>query len=130
MVRKAIMLALALSLGFQVRAAAPNDTVPIVSVEVSNFKFVPSDIHLKSGARVVLLLRNLSSATHDFSAPEFFQAAKVDPISGSHVENGTVAIPARSTLAIVILPAAGRFPLKCSHRLHSKLGMHGAIFVE
>jgi uncharacterized cupredoxin-like copper-binding protein len=119
---------------FGVPAAAAqlprSNVAPAVEVELSDFQFSPRSIHLRSGDRVVVLLANRTGSGHNFSAPEFFAAAQVDPASMSHVQHGTVEVPKHSTVAIVLVPAAGRFLLKCSHPLHSTLGMKGVIVVE
>jgi len=128
--RKPTFMALALLLGSQVSAASPSDPAPTILVAVSNFEFAPSDIRLKSGARSVLVIRNLGRTTHNFTAPEFFRAAQIDPLSAATVNDGSVLVPALSTVAIVLTPAAGRYGLECTRALHSKLGMKGEILVE
>jgi plastocyanin len=78
----------------------------------------------------VLQLRNNSSGGHNFTAPAFFAAARLDPSSVGQVHNGKVEIPGRSTVQVRLTPAAGRYPLKCSHTLHAAFGMKGSIIVR
>ena len=45
-------------------------------------------------------------------------------------ENGTVDVPKHSAVDVELTPAAGQYPLKCSHMLHSTFGMKGSILVR
>ena len=104
---------------------------PIVSrVDLTNFRFTPSQIQLRAGAPTVLQLRNDSSGGHNFAAPAFFAAARVDPASAGLIRNGRVEVPAHATVQITLTPAAGRYPLKCSHAFHATFGMTGTIIVR
>ncbi len=104
---------------------------PIVSrVDLTNFRFTPSQIQLRAGAPTVLQLRNDSSGGHNFAAPAFFAAARVDPASAGLIRNGRVEVPAHATVQITLTPAAGQYPLKCSHAFHATFGMTGTIIVR
>ena len=48
-------------------------------VELSSFDFTPRALHLRAGQPYTLVLTNVASGGHDFSAPEFFAAARVQP---------------------------------------------------
>ncbi len=112
-----------------VSAVAPAQPA-LVSVELSNFKFTPNAIQLRAGAPVTLHLQNASGGGHNFSAPEFFAAARLDPRSATLVRNGTVEIPGRGAVNIALVPAAGSYRVKCTHTLHSTFGMKGTIVVR
>lgn len=122
-------LALALGMLALVPAAA-NAQPASVAVQLSNFKFGPSAIHLKAGQPVTLRLENASSGGHSFSAPQFFAAAKVDPQAAALIHNGTVELKGHQTADISLVPAAGNYRLKCSHSLHAAFGMKGTITVD
>ena len=103
---------------------------PVTTVELSSFKFVPAEIQLPAGVPVVLHLNNVSSGGHNFSAPEFFAAAKLDAQSAALVHNGKVEVPSHGSVDLTLVPAEGRFPLKCTHTLHPTFGMKGTITVR
>ncbi len=99
-------------------------------VELTNFKFTPANLELVANRPVVLELRNDSSGGHSFSAPEFFATARIGPNSAALVRSGVIEVPAHSTVSIRLVPAAGRYSLKCSHMLHALFGMKGLILVR
>jgi plastocyanin len=99
-------------------------------VEMTNFKFAPSQIELTANTPVTLQLRNDASGGHSFTAPAFFAAARVDPASVKYIQAGRVEVPSHQTVTISLVPAAGQYPLKCSHTLHSAFGMNGTIIVR
>lgn len=110
--------------------SAVSASPPVVSVEMSNFKFVPSEVQLQAGVPVVLHLSNGAGGGHNFSAPEFFAAARLDPESAALVQKGRVEVPSHGTVDISLVPAEGEFPLKCTHTLHPSFGMKGTITVR
>lgn len=113
---------------FPAFAQAPQPST--VSVTLSNFKFDPATVQLRAGAPTILHLVNSASGGHSFSAPQFFAAARVTPASQALVKNGTVDVPKHSAVDVELTPAAGQYPLKCSHMLHSTFGMKGSIVVR
>ena len=99
-------------------------------VELSNFDFTPREIHLHAGQATTLVLTNIASGGHNFTAREFFAAARVDPADAALVEDGEVEVPARSTRTVHVIPAAGTYKLTCTHTFHTTFGMKGTIVVE
>src|SRR6187402_2939522 len=69
-------------------------------VELSNFDFTPKEVHLHAGQPVALVLANLASGGHDFSAPAFFAAARIEPADAALVSEGEVEVPGRETRTI------------------------------
>lgn len=111
--------------------AAPADGQPTTaSVELTNFKFTPAQVSLRANVPNVLQLSNGSSGGHSFSAPAFFAAAHVDPPSAPLIHDGKIEVPAHATVQVTLTPAAGQYPLKCSHAFHSSFGMKGTIVVR
>lgn len=108
------------------RAADPS----VVQVTMTNFRFSPATLQLAAGAPTVLRLRNDAGGGHNFAAPAFFAAARIDPASAGLVHNGRVEVKAHSTVDVALTPEAGRYPLKCTHTLHSSFGMKGSITVH
>jgi plastocyanin len=109
--------------------AAPGQP-PMVAIELSNFRFSPNAIQLRAGVPTVLRLHNASNGGHNFSAPEFFAAARLDPRTAAAVGGGTIEIPGRGVVTMTVVPTRGRYRLKCTHTLHSAFGMKGTIVVN
>ena len=121
------VVALALLL---VMPSAVSASPPVVSVEMSNFKFAPSHVQLPAGVPVVLHLSNVAGGGHNFSAPEFFATAKLDAQSAALVHDGKVEVPSHGSVDLALVPAEGQFRLKCTHMLHPSFGMKGTITVH
>ena len=111
-------------------SAAVQAQPAVVAVQLSNFSFTPNTIQLRAGAPVTLRLQNASHGGHNFAAPQFFAAAKIDPRSAALVRNGAVELPGGSAVNVTLVPTAGRYRLKCTHTLHSTFGMKGTILVQ
>ena len=111
-------------------SAAVQAQPAVVTVRLSNFSFTPNSIQLGAGAPATLILQNASHGGHNFSAPEFFAAARIDPKSAALVRNGTVEVPGGGAVNVSLVPAAGSYRLKCTHTLHSTFGMKGTILVR
>ncbi|URW75208.1 cupredoxin domain-containing protein [Sphingomonas donggukensis] len=107
-------------------AAAQGDAVERVDITLSSFKFEPKSIHLQHGRPYLLHFTNSASGGHNFVAKAFFAAAKA-----SGVADGRVELERHASADVrIVAPAAGRYPVKCSHFLHSTFGMTGEIVVE
>jgi plastocyanin len=100
-----------------------------VEVKLSNFDYAPSEIHLKAGQPVRLLLVNTASGGHDFTAKQFFAAASVRSEDRAAIHDGGVELRGHQSREIALVPKAGRYPLKCTHTFHKTFGMSGTIVV-
>lgn len=98
-----------------------------IEVRLSSFDYDPETIRLRAGQPVVLRLRNVGRGAHNFSAPAFFAAASV---AAGPVGNGAVEVPGRNTVEVRLIPARGRYRLRCTHTLHTTFGMRGEIVVD
>ncbi|HST35726.1 MAG TPA: cupredoxin domain-containing protein [Allosphingosinicella sp.] len=120
---RAIMLALLLA----TPAAAAQEAPRSVEIRLSNFDFTPSAIHLSAGQPVVLRLVNTAGGGHNFTAPEFFAAAR--EVHGP-VQRGRIEVAGHQSVDIRLTPARGSYRLRCTHTLHTSFGMTGRIVVE
>jgi uncharacterized cupredoxin-like copper-binding protein len=102
----------------------------VTRVTLANFDFTPRQIHLRAGRPYRLELVNAGSGGHDFSAPEFFAAARIAPADAALVSGGEVDVPGGTTRTVHLVPAAGRYKLACTHLGHALLGMSGTIVVD
>lgn len=124
------LLALALAALVSASASGQAPQPAPVTVAMANFKFEPATIQLKAGVPTILHLVNSAGGGHSFSAPEFFASAKIAPASQASVRDGKVEVPKHSAVDVALTPAAGEYPLKCSHTLHAAFGMKGTIVVR
>jgi plastocyanin len=125
-------LALLLTWYAPLGSLAAQDAQPqVVSVELSSFKFAPAEIALRHGQTYRLHLVNTSAGGHDFAAPEFFAASKIAAADRGVVADGKVKLSGKQSVDIVLTPEkAGIYALRCTHFLHSGMGMNGRIAVE
>lgn len=111
-----------------VGSAQPAENV--VAVELASFSFTPSTIALERDRSYVLRLTNVSSGGHDFAAPEFFAAARIEPADAEAISRGRIEVEQGQTVSVRLrAPSPGRYPIRCTHFLHSTFGMKGEIVV-
>lgn len=109
--------------------AAAAQAPTTVDIALSSFKFAPATIRLHHGQRYVLRLTNAASGGHDFSAEKFFAAAQL--ADNARVRKGTIEVGGGETVTITLTaPAAGTYPVRCTHFMHTAFGMKGAIVVD
>jgi plastocyanin len=123
-----ILLLLPLLFAGTASAAQPDwSRAQRVEVRLASFDFDPETIRLRAGQPVVLHLLNTGGGGHNFAAPQFFAAADV---ASGPVRDGAVEVPGRQSVDIRVVPARGRYRLRCTHTFHTTLGMRGVILVE
>ena len=110
-------------------AAAQFEGAAEQRVELSSFDFAPRELHLHAGQPYVLVLTNAASGGHNFSAPKFFAAARVQSGDAGLIEGGEIEVPGRSTRTVHLIPASGNYKLTCTHTAHALFGMKGRIIV-
>lgn len=96
-------------------------------VRVWSFGFAPNPIHLAAGKPVTLTFVNQSGSSHDFSAPGFFEHARIT--AGAAPDN-EVDLRPHETRTLTLIPAAGTYHAHCSHFLHKQMGMQDVILVD
>ncbi|MBB6123798.1 cupredoxin domain-containing protein [Sphingobium subterraneum] len=99
-----------------------------VDITLSNFRFAPDHVQLKAGEKVDLHFVNAGSGGHNFAAPEFFAAAQID--APGKLKDGKVELRKGESTDVVLTPVRGDYPVRCTHFLHSGLGMKGDIAVR
>lgn len=122
-------------LAFAVVAIAPPAAAQApaaINVQLSNYKFTPKTIVLDHGRNYVLRLTNAAGGGHDFTAPEFFAAARIAAEDRRMVTEGEVEVHPGMTHEIHLTApaAAGTYKVKCTHTLHKFFGMSGKIVVH
>ncbi|MEO6041942.1 MAG: cupredoxin domain-containing protein [Croceibacterium sp.] len=101
-----------------------------VEVTLANFDFTPPVLHLRAGTAYRLTLDNAASGGHDFTAPEFFAAARVAPADAAKIASGQVDLAGGQSETVRLIPAPGRYKMVCTHLGHAVLGMTGEIVVD
>jgi uncharacterized cupredoxin-like copper-binding protein len=101
-----------------------------ITVELSNFDFTPKTLILHHGQPYRLHLTNTGSGGHNFSSPAFFKAATIAPEDAAVVAKGGIDLKKGESRDVRIIPAKGRYKLKCTHFMHSTFGMKGEIVVD
>ncbi len=99
-------------------------------IVLADFSFTPAALHLKAGQAVTLHFVNRGSGGHNFDAPDFFAAARIDPASAGAVKNGKVELKKGLSADVTLVPAKGSYHVHCSHLMHTGFGMKGDITVD
>jgi len=102
-----------------------------VTVELSSFKFTPAVLTLQRGKSYRLHFVNRSSRGHNFVAEKFFATSTIAAEDQGKVVDGKVDLDGGEAADISLVPGqAGTFKSRCTHFMHSMLGMTGTITVE
>jgi uncharacterized cupredoxin-like copper-binding protein len=114
-------------LGVILTAVAP---VPItVSVVLSDYKFVPDRLIFQHDTHYRLHLENHGKETHEFTAPTFFAASKIDNPDVLNREHTEIVMQPGDVKDVFLTPGKpGTYDLRCSD--HDWNGMVGGITVE
>jgi plastocyanin len=119
---RTIVAALAMSLP----APAAAQPAPQLVIQVWSFGFAPNPIRLAAGRPVTLTFVNSSGSSHDFTAPGFFQHARI--LSGPRDDE--VELGPHQTKSVTLIPTRGTYQAHCSHFLHKQMGMSDWIVVS
>ncbi|WP_242127986.1 plastocyanin/azurin family copper-binding protein [Sphingobium sp. Sx8-8] len=103
----------------------------LVTIRLSSFRFEPADIVLEHGRPYRFHFVNDASGGHDFAGKEFFAQARIKPEDAAKVEGGRVELSGGESVDVrLIAPLPGQFKIRCTHFMHSMLGMTGRIVVQ
>ena len=130
---KAALLVMAFLSGFCASpavAAQSRTRAQSLDVILTDFAFTPQNIHLRQGQAYSLRFVNRGSGGHNFSAPAFFAAARIDPADAAAAAGGKVELERNQSRTLHLVPAAGRYDVTCTHFLHAGFGMVGRITVD
>jgi uncharacterized cupredoxin-like copper-binding protein len=100
-----------------------------VTVKLTDFDFLPSDLTFDAAQPVKLMLVNDGSGRHDFSAPAFFASSALRTGSTAPA-GGKISVDKGQSAEIDLVPGTpGNYPLTCTEFLHEMLGMTGTVTV-
>jgi uncharacterized cupredoxin-like copper-binding protein len=109
-------------------AAAAADPVR-VDVAMIDYRFSPDHLTFEHGVRYRLHLENRGKETHEFTAPTFFSAAKLDNPEALNREHTEVVMQPGESKDVFLTPGpAGAYDLRCGD--HDWDGMVGGITVR
>jgi uncharacterized cupredoxin-like copper-binding protein len=127
MVRTAARLCLLTLFALGLGAAAPDPVT--VNVTMIDYKFVPDHLTFTHGVHYRLHLENHGKETHEFTAPVFFAAAKIDNPDVLNRERTEVVMQPGDVKDVFLTPGKpGTYDLRCAD--HDWNGMVGGITVE
>jgi uncharacterized cupredoxin-like copper-binding protein len=110
-------------------AAAGASAARQVTVVTSEYQFSPANLAFKRGVLYRLHLENRGREQHEFTAPEFFKAVKLQNPELLNADRIEFEIPPGTAKDLFFVPQrAGHYPLRCSD--HDWAGMTGSITVK
>jgi len=108
-------------------AAAPGPVT--IDVAMVDYRFSPDHLNLQHGVHYRLHLENRGKETHEFTAPVFFAAAKLDNPEVLNREHTEAVLQPGESKDIFFTPGApGNYDLRCGD--HDWDGMVGGITVR
>jgi uncharacterized cupredoxin-like copper-binding protein len=101
---------------------------PMTVVMVDN-RFEPDHLTFHAGKAYALTLENRGKDLHEFTAPDFLKAAKVqDPKLLANGGADVVVQPGKTVRILLVAPPKGQYELTCAD--HDWDGMVGTISVD
>jgi uncharacterized cupredoxin-like copper-binding protein len=127
MKRNAMQCGLLLAVAAFCCAATP---APVrIDVAMVDYRFSPDHLNLEHAVHYRLHLENRGKETHEFTAPVFFAAAKLDNPEALNRERTEVVVQPGESKDIFLTPGApGAYDLRCGD--HDWDGMVGGITVR
>jgi plastocyanin len=127
MKRTAPQRALLIAVAASCCAAAPEAVR--INVVMVDYRFSPDHLSLEHGVHYRLHLENRGKETHEFTAPTFFAAAKLDNPEALNREHTEIVVQPGEAKDIFFTPGApGAYDLRCGD--HDWDGMVGGITVR
>ena len=101
----------------------------VVTVVLTEYKFVPDRLALQHGMRYRLRLENRGGELHEFTAPMFFKTAEIANPEVMNADRTDVVLQPHESKDLVLVPRQiGSYDLTCAD--HDWEGMVGKITVE
>ena len=102
-----------------------------VTVTISSYAFAPDGLTFNRGVAYRLHLVNSSGKAHNFSASKLFAASQIAPQDANKVEDGKIEVAANESVDVVFTPMTpGEYEIRCTHFMHSMMGMHAKAVVQ
>jgi hypothetical protein len=131
---KLALIATLTLLGTSAVAQSPNwSRGAPVTITVTNDRFIPDRIILRSGRTYIMRLRNRSNRTHSFSAPTLFKYARVSATDRRWIANDEVKLkPGASATVHLVAPDTpnARYDFRSTRLGDAAEKMKGAIYIQ
>jgi uncharacterized cupredoxin-like copper-binding protein len=116
-------------LGMPAVAAADGGAAHTVKVVAAEYRFSPAKLSFKRGITYRLHIENHGKEMHEFTAPEFFKAVKLQNAEALNADRTEIELPPGAAKDLFFVPQqSGHYPLRCSD--HDWAGMTGEITVK
>jgi len=128
-----IVLALASASDSRAQMTAPGDfgNATPIAVTLSSYEINPSQLTLTHGVTYRLHLTNASGKAHNFAAPKLFAASSIAPADRYKIEDGKIEVGGGESVDVAFVPTMpGEYDVRCTHFMHSVLGMHAKAVVR
>ena len=128
-----IVLALASAPVSRAQTAVPGDfgNAAPIAVTLTSYEINPSQLTLTHGVAYRLHLTNASGKAHNFAAPKLFAASSIAPADQSKIEDGKIEVGGGESVDVAFVPTTpGEYDVRCTHFMHSVLGMHAKAVVR
>jgi uncharacterized cupredoxin-like copper-binding protein len=114
------------------QSPAPDWSKPTpITITMTSYAFAPSPMNFQHGVVYRLHLVNASGKGHDFSAPEFFNAAMIAPGNKSKIDDGSIDVDGGQSVDVELIPQTpGTYDVQCTHFMHAMLGMTAKAIVR
>ncbi len=123
MIRTFAAAAMLLTLPTAAQAVVPKSRA---TVTLTSHRFTPGPIYLAAGIPVRLILLNRAGKSHNFTAEQFFQNAR---ILRGRAPGGEVRLLEGRSAVIDLIPRRGTYKVRCTEFGHQLLGMSTMIVV-
>lgn len=121
--------ALLVLLGGAMQACQPTGTAETVELAMTEYRFSPDHLRLRSGTAYRLVLVNRGTELHEFTAPEFLAAVALDNPGDLAVGGKEVVVrPGERKELRFVAPRPGHYAMTCAD--HDWAGMTGEIVVN
>ena len=119
--------------------AGADDVTPTrhLTVEMTEYRFIPNRIELEAGVEAHLTLVNRGKVMHEFEAPYLADVqvnVESEGLMAATLGLAEVEVPPGGSATLVFTPEKpGEFPFECGARMpmpHQKLGMRGTLVVR
>lgn len=115
------------AMSYATRATAAEPTV--VTIVMTEYKFIPNHVEFKQGTRYRLHLENSGGELHEFTAAEFFKSATIENPELLNADHTDVVLQPHESKDVILTPRrSGSYSLVCAD--HDWEGMVGEITVK
>lgn len=112
--------------------AATASAPTVVEIVMTNFAFTPQTLTLKAGTPYRLHFVNNSSKPHNYVSRTFFAALSMSAEDKAKIaSDDQIELASGQSATLDVVPQqAGTYAVRCTHPMHSMMGMKGTAVIE